>query len=66
MTPMQRTVKRPLERMITRMFLPRAVAHHYVTYDSTTDSFLENPQVRRKESSLALSWRSDASQTALS
>lgn len=63
MALLRRTTNDPLERKILRASLTTGVAHHYISYDSASDSFLENSQVRRKESKLPVRGRNEASLT---
>lgn len=61
MSVVQRTVKEELKRRITWVSYTLGVAHQYVSYDKTSDSFFEDPQLRRKESRLAVRGRIGAS-----
>lgn len=61
MSLVQRTVKEELKRRITWVSYTVGVAHQYVSYDKTSDSFFEDPQLRRKESRLAVRGRIGAS-----
>lgn len=55
-----------LERWISRVSFTTEMAHHYTSYESASESFLENRQVRRQESRLAVCGRKEASLIILS
>lgn len=55
------TTIKPLERLISRASFTTEIAHHYTSYESASESFFEDRQVRRQEPKVAVRGRNEAS-----